>query len=92
MDKEKVIKIVKDIQKDVGSRLDEQYGQNIDESFYQGYDICLIKAMDLLVDTNLKDDVIVSLLQKHFNLTLTEAEDMIRTAKNRKTRGLSEKK
>lgn len=48
--------------------------------------------MDLLVDANLKDDMIIALLQKHFDLRLTEAQDMIRTAKNRKTRRLNKKK
>ncbi len=92
MDKEKLVNAVKYVSKDMSQRMNEQYGQNIDESFYQGYDLCMIKTADLLVDTNLKDDVVVALLQKHFNLRLTEAEDMIRTAKNRKARRLSEKK
>lgn len=92
MEKEKVFNVVKKASEDMSGRLDEQYSQNLDESFCQGYDICMIKTMDLLVDTNLKDDVIVALLQKHFDLRLSEAEDMIRTAKNRKTRRLSKEK
>ena len=37
-----------------------------------------------LNDSKLKDDEITALLQKHFDLRLSEAENMIRTAKNRK--------
>ena len=46
----------------------------------------MLKMMNLLVDSNLKDDEIISLLQKHFDLRLSEAEDRIRTAKNGKNR------
>lgn len=92
MDKEKVVNAIKNVSKNISYRLDEQYGQNIDESFYQGYNMCVRKMADLLVDTNLKDDVIIALLQKHFDMRLTEAQDTIRTAKNRKLRRLNEKK
>jgi len=46
----------------------------------------MLKMMNLLVDSNLKDAEIISLLQKYFDLRLSEAEDMIRIAKNRKNR------
>lgn len=92
MNKEKVIDTAIKISGDFLNRMDNQYEKNIDDSFYQGYDLCMIKTMDLLMDTNLKDDKIISLLQKHFNLRLTEAEDKIRTAKNRKARRLKEQK
>lgn len=92
MDKEKVIDGVRDFLGDIRNGLNDQYDQNLDESFYQGYDVCMRKTMDLLVDANLKDDMIIALLQKHFDLRLTEAQDMIRTAKNRKARRLNKKK
>ena len=86
MDKEKMLGAVKAASMNVVNRLDCQYEENLDDSFYQGYDLCMIKTMDVLVDSNLKDAEIISLLQKHFDLRLSEAEDMIRTAKNRKNR------
>lgn len=68
------------------NKLDNQYEKNLDNSFYQGYDLCMMKTMNLLIDSNLKDDKVICLLQKHFDLKLSEAENMIRTAKNRKNR------
>ena len=43
-------------------------------------------TLDLLIDSKLKDDEIIALLQKHFDLRLSEVENIIRTAKNRKAR------
>ena len=45
-----------------------------------------MKTLDLLVDSKLKDEEITALLQKHFDLRLSEADNMIKTAKNRKDR------
>lgn len=86
MDKEKMFDAVKTASKNIVNQLDCQYAENLDDNFYQGYDLCMLKTMNLLVDANLKDGEIIRLLQKHFDLRLSEAEDMIRTAKNRKNR------
>jgi len=51
----------------------------------------MLKTLDLLLDTKIKDDEIIRLLQKHFDLRMSEAEDMIRTAKDRKTRKINTK-
>lgn len=58
----------------------------LNEAFNSGRQVCLLKTLDLLVDSSLKEEEIISLLQKHFDLRLSEAKDHIRTAKNRKTR------
>ena len=86
MDKEKVLGTIKSATRSFAGRLNNQYAENLDDEFYQGFDLCMLKMMNLLVDSNLKDAEIISLLQKHFDLRLSEAEDMIRTAKNRKNR------
>ncbi|MBQ2905201.1 MAG: hypothetical protein IJE54_01270 [Peptococcaceae bacterium] len=86
MDKEKVLGTIKSATKNFANQFDNQYVENLDDSFYQGFDLCMLKMMNLLVDSNLKDAEIISLLQKHFDLRLSEAEDEIRTAKNRKNR------
>ena len=91
MNKEKVLHGIKIFSNDFINHLNDQYDRNLDDSFYQGYDMCLLKTLDLLVDSKLKDDEITALLQKHFDLKLSEAENMIRTAKNRKARNKNKK-
>ena len=86
MDKEKVLGTIKSATRSFADRLNNQYAENLDDEFYQGFDLCMMKMMNLLVDSNLKDAEIIRLLLKHFDLRLSEAEDMIRTAKNRKNR------
>lgn len=86
MDKEKVRGTIKSAKRSFADRLNNQHSENLDDEFYQGFDLCILKMMNLLVDSNLKDTEIISLLQKHFDLRLSEAEDMIKTAKNRKNR------
>lgn len=86
MDKEKVLGTIKSATRSFADRLNNQYAENLDDEFYQGFDLCMLKMMNLLVDSNLKDDEIISILQKHFDLRLSEAEDRIRTAKNGKNR------
>jgi len=49
-------------------------------NFIKANDLCMLKMMNLLVDSNLKDAEIISLLQKHFDLRLSEAEDMIKNS------------
>lgn len=58
----------------------------LSEAFNNGRQVCLLKTLDLLVDSTLKEEEIISLLQKHFDLRLSEAKNHIRTAKNRKVR------
>ena len=86
MDKEKVFGTIKSVTRSFADRLNNQYAENLDDEFYKGFDLCMQKMMNVLVDSNLKDAEIINLLQKHFDLRLSEAEDMIRTAKNRKNR------
>lgn len=90
--KEKVIEELKKVPQELQSNIVEQREVELDKAFNQGYQICMLKTLDLLIDSKLKDDTIIELLQKHFNLRLSEAEDMIRTAKNRRSRKLNEKK
>ena len=66
-------------------RIDKKDAE-LNEAFNNGRQVCLLKILDLLVDSSLKEEEIISLLQKHFDLRLSEAKDHIRTAKNRKTR------
>lgn len=65
--------------------LDERDAE-LNEAFNNGRQVCLLKTLDLLVDSRLKDGEIINLLQKHFDLRLSEAKNHIRTAKNRKAR------
>lgn len=58
----------------------------LNESYNDGFQLCLLKTLNLLVDSKLKEEDIIGLLQKHFDLRVSEAKDLIRTAKNRKTR------
>ena len=89
MNKDKAIDAVRKISGDFVNQMNSQYEKKLDDSFYQGYDLCMVKTMDLLIDANLKDDEVISLLQKHFDLRLSEAENMIKTAKNRKNRNIA---
>lgn len=66
-------------------RIDKKDAE-LNEAFNNGRQVCLLKILDLLVDSSLKEEEIISLLQKHFNLRLSEAKNHIRTAKKRKTR------
>lgn len=78
--------------KELRSRQIEKREDEWDEAYESGYNRCMIKMLDLLLDTKLKDDMLIRLLQQHFDLRLSEAEDMIRTAKNRKLRREKETK
>lgn len=90
--KEKMIEEVKNIPKEIQSRMIEQHEEELNDAFNQGHQICLLKTLDLLLDTKLKDNEIIGLLQKHFDMRLNEAEDMIRTAKNRRSKNKSKGK
>lgn len=84
--KNEILEELKKIPSDVKSRLVEQKEDNDEYLFNSGYQLCLIKTLDLLIDTKLKEDEITALLQKHFDLRLSEVENMIITAQNRKAR------
>lgn len=81
----------KKIPSEVKTRLVEQKEDNDVYLFNSGYQMCLIKTLDLLIDSKLKDDEITALLQKHFDFRLSEAEIFVRTAKNRKARNENKK-
>lgn len=89
--KNEIIDEFKKTPSEVKSCLVEQKEDNDEYLFNSGYQMCLIKTVDLLFDSKLKDDEITALLQKHFDLKLSEAENMIRMAKNRKTRNENKK-
>lgn len=84
--KNEILDEIKKLPMDLKSRFVEQREDNEEYLFNSGYQLCLIKTLDLLIDSKLKDDEITALLQKHFDVRLSEAENMIRTAKNRKAR------
>ena len=84
--KEKIIEEVKNLPKELQDFMIEKREEELKDAFNQGRQICLIKTLDLLLDTKLKESEITGLLQKHFDMRLSEAEDMIRTAKNRRSR------
>ena len=64
----------------------EQRENKEKEIFDSGYRMCLYKTLNLLVDSKMTDAEITSLLQKHFDLRLSEVNDLIRKARNRKKR------
>lgn len=84
--KSEIVNEFKKIPSELKSRLVEQRENDDEYLFNSGYQMCLIKTLDLLVDSKLKDEEITALLQKHFDLRLSEADNMIKTAKNRKDR------
>ena len=84
--KSEIVNEFKKLPSEVKSRLVEQRENDDEYLFNSGYQMCLIKTLDLLVDSKLKDEEITALLQKHFDLRLSEADNMIKTAKNRKDR------
>ena len=84
--KSEIVNEFKKIPSEVKSRLVEQRENDDEYLFNSGYQMCLIKTLDLLVDSKLKDEEITALLQKHFDLRLSEADNMIKTAKNIKDR------
>ena len=84
--KSEIVNEFKKIPSEVKSRLVEQRENDDEYLFNSGYQMCLIKTLDILVDSKLKDEEITALLQKHFDLRLSEADNMIKTAKNRKDR------
>ena len=84
--KSEIVNEFKKIPSEVKSRLVEQRENDDEYLFNSGYQMCLITTLDLLVDSKLKDEEITALLQKHFDLRLSEADNMIKTAKNRKDR------
>ena len=84
--KSEIVNEFKKMPSELKNKLVEQRENNDEYLFDTGYQICLMKTLDLLVDSKLKDDEITALLQKHFDLRLSEADNMIKTAKNRKDR------
>jgi len=76
----------KDFPNEIRQSILDKKDQELNEFYNQGFQVCLFKTLDLLVDSKLKDEDIISLLQKHFDLRLSEVDNLIRTAKNRKTR------
>lgn len=84
--KSEIVNEFKKMPSELKSQLVEQRENNDEYLFDSGYQICLMKTLDLLVDSKLKDDEITALLQKHFDLRLSEANNMIKTTKNRKNR------
>lgn len=76
----------KDFPSEIRQNLIDEREAELNVSYNDGFQICLLKTLDLLVDTNLKDDEIIRLLQKHFDLRPSEAKNHIQTAKNRKMR------
>ncbi|GEM_PF-933590 len=84
--KSEIVNEFKKMPSELKNQLVEQRENNDEYLFDSGYQICLMKTLDLLVDSKLKDDEITALLQKHFDLRLSEANNMIKTAKNRKNR------
>lgn len=90
--KEAILRELRDISQEFPNCIKEKFDDEFMYAFEQGYDVCQIKFLDLLVDSKLPEEEIVGLLQKHFDLRRSEVEDMIRTANNRKARKLSELK
>lgn len=84
--KEMIMDEIKKFPKELRTQMIQKREDELDDAFNQGYQICLIKTLDALLDAKLKENVIIELLQKHFDMRLSEAEDMIRTAKNRRSR------
>lgn len=78
--------------KEFQDKMIEKKDNELNDAFEQGYDLCMIKTMDLLMDTKLKENILIELLQIHFDLRRSEAESLIKAAKNRKTREINEKK
>ena len=76
----------RDFPKELRQGLIDRRNAELDDSFDRGFQLCLLKTMNLLVDSKLKEEDIINLLQKHFDLRLSETKDLIRTAKNRKAR------
>lgn len=60
--------------------------EELDEYCNYGFQLCMIKMLDLLIDSELSEEDIVKLLQLHFDLRLSEAKNLIQAAKNRKIR------
>ena len=76
----------KDFPNEIRQSIIDKIDQELNEFYNQGFQVCLFKTLDLLVDSKLEEEDIISLLQKHFDLRLSEVDNLIRTAKNRKTR------
>lgn len=76
----------KDFPNKIRQSIIDKIDQELNEFYNQGFQVCLFKTLDLLVDSKLEEEDIISLLQKHFDLRLSEVDNLIRTAKNRKTR------
>ena len=91
MNLERIINELKDISCEARASIQNRINQEIDNAYIDGRDMCMIKMMDLLIDSSLCEAEIVSLLQKHFDLRLSEVQDMMKTAKNRKRRILEKK-
>ena len=84
--KDELKKESKSFPSEIKQRLIDERKAELNEAFNNGRQVCLLKTLDLLVDSTLKEEEITSLLQKHFDLRLSEAKNHIRTAKNRKAR------
>lgn len=76
----------KNFPSEIRQRFIDERGAELNEAFNNGRQICLLKTLDLLVDSTLNEEEIIRLLQKHFDLRLSETKKLIRTAKNRKAR------
>lgn len=90
--KDKLKEELFNLPRELRSRQREKCEDEFNEAFEQGYNLCMIKMLDLLMDIKLKDSMVIDLLRNHFDLRLSEAEDLIRTAKNRKLRREKETK
>lgn len=75
---------LKNLPSEIRQRFIDERDAELNDAFNSGRQMCLLKTLDLLVDSTLKEEEIITLLQKHFDLRLSEAKDHIRTAKNRK--------
>lgn len=84
--KEELKKQFKDLPSEIRKSFIDKKDAELNESFNNGFQVCLLKTLNLLVDSKLKEEDIIYLLQKHFDLRLSETKDLIQTAKNRKTR------
>lgn len=84
--KNEIINGLKTLPSEIRCGLAERRDEETDDAYNDGYHSCMIKMLDLLIDSKLKETEIISLLQKHFDLRLSEVEDAIRKAKNRRNR------
>lgn len=84
--KKEILDEFKKVPSEIRTQLTEQKENDQNYYMYSGYQLCLIKTLNLLVDSKLKDNEIIGLLQKHFDMRLSEAEKMLEMARNRKAK------